>query len=442
MAKTGTLLLTLILLVAPKVIWAQVDSSTNSSIRKDSFSIALEFRPRTEFRDGYRQLRTDTTHFAFFTEQRSRLYINYRREGFIFHTSVQDVRVWGEQDPRATEGTLQIFEAYVEPTLTKELSVRIGRQKIMYDNQRLFAQNDWRQTGGAHDAVRFMYKKKGLEADVIGAFNQEKGAQNRAFGTDFSPGFDNYKVLLANFVRYQTSKGSVLTAINATDAFQDQNSSEKPHWRFTSGGRIEHTTQNKLYLTLAAYYQYGSTPNGKDLRAWYLQPEVKYTAPQHWVFSLGAEIFSGDEALNPTQTSHSFDALYGVNHRFLGAMDYFTRFPGDMNNAGIVNPYLFAFYTINKKLTLRADSHLFYSQNRFVPEGENQAINKFLGFENDLLVRFKPNAITELNLGYSYALVTQSMEYIKGGGDSSLFQSWAFLMITFTPELFHWDHAY
>lgn len=402
----------------------------------DSLTLSMEFRPRTELRNGYRQLRTDSSLAAFHTDQRSRIYIHYKRPGFIFHTSIQDVRIWGAEDPRSTQGTLQIFETYAEPALSPSLSVRIGKQKIMYDNQRLFAQNNWRQNGGTHDAVRFIYQKRSWEGDLIGAFNQESDADTRFSGTDFSPVFSSYKVLLANFLRYTSPTKTIFTAINVVDAFQDQNNVDQLHWRFTSGGRIEKTVGN-TYLTLAAYYQYGENTDGLQLNAYYYQPEIKVTA-KPWVVRLGAEVFSGDDGLNPDGRSRSFDALYGVNHRFLGSMDFFTNFPEDLNNAGLVAPYVFAFYDLNKTLTLRADGHLFYSQNNFVETGQTSAIDKFLGFENDWLPRFNPNSYTELDLGYSYTLTTESMTIIKKGGNSDLFQSWAFVMVTFNPELFSW----
>ncbi|MEZ4827380.1 MAG: alginate export family protein [Bacteroidia bacterium] len=401
---------------------------------RESFTIDLEFRPRSEFRNGYRQMRNDTTRPAFFTEGRNRLYFNYERKGFIFHTSIQDVRVWGQQDPRSTEGSIQVFEGYVQPSLGKGFSVRIGRQKIMFDNQRLFAQNDWRQNGGSHDGVRFMYMKNSFEADLIGAFNQGKGAQENFFDTDFSPGFSSYKVLLVNFLKYKKGEFT-LSGVNSADAFQDTDSSAITYWRFTQGGRIEYS-HKRLYATLAGYFQYGKTPKGQALSAWYIQPEIQYKDNQHWTIRLGAEIFSGDDGLYPTTTSHSFDALYGVNHRFLGTMDYFTRFPNDFNNAGLIDPYLFVFFKVNEKLTLRTDGHLFYSQNNFLPEGEQTAIARYLGFENDLLLYYKANSFTEIQLGYSWATFTPSMVYIKKGGNSDLIQHWAFLMITFKPKLF------
>lgn len=119
--------------------------------------------------------------------------------------------------------------------LAENIFVRIGKQKIIYDNQRLFAQNDWRQAGGTHDAVRFMYKGDKLESDLIGAFNQEQGAQERYFETDFSPDFSNFKVLIAHFLKYKPTQALTLTAINASDGFQDAANPRQNHYRFTSG---------------------------------------------------------------------------------------------------------------------------------------------------------------------------------------------------------------
>lgn len=421
------------------VLKAQESEDNSVLEEREEFRIDLEFRPRTEFRNGYRKLRSDTTNPAFFTEQRSRLYFNYQREGFIFHTSIQDIRVWGEDDPRSTNGTLQVFEVYVEPKLSESLSVRVGRQKIMYDNQRLFAQNDWRQTGGSHDAVRFIYSSTKLTGDLIAAYNQEEGAQERFFETDFSPEiFNNYKILLANFWKWTATDRVTFTIINAMDAFQDEVNTRNHHYRFTSGGRLEYEKKS-LYFTLAGYYQYGETPSGMILRAYYYQPEVKYQTHKHWTFRLGAEVFSGDNNKNPSNISNSFDALYGVNHRFLGSMDYFTRFPADFNSAGLIAPYFFTFYELNKEVLLRADFHLFFSQNNYVQDG--RVIDNYLGFENDLLLRFTPNEYSVFDLGYSYALPTSSMEVIKNGGDNSLLQSWAFVMLTFKPNLFQWNRT-
>lgn len=413
-------------------VYCQQKEDTGQAKRE--LTLSLEFRPRTEYRNGYRQLRTDTSSAAFFTEGRTRLNLEFKMKRFIFYSSVQDIRIWGEKDPRSTAGTIQVFEAYAEPALTRKISARIGRQRVMYDNQRLFAQNDWRQSAGSHDGVRFIYKGEKLESELFGAFNQEGG--EHFFETDFSPDFTSYKLLGVHYLKYQPSEQWAITTLNATDGFQDTQDFRKTHFRFTSGGRVERTGKS-LYLTLAAYYQYGHTPEGLGLRAFYFQPEARYRFPKLLTLRLGAEVFSGDDAMVPSAVSHSFDALYGVNHRFLGSMDYFTRFPKDLNNAGLVAPYLFAILNIHEKWTFRTDQHLFFSENHFMANGE--LIDSYLGFEQDLLLKYAPNSFTEVQLGYSYMLPTQSMEYIKKGGNSRLWQDWAFLMVTFKPELFKWE---
>lgn len=406
--------------------------SINDSTFKE-FKIHAEFRPRTEFRNGYRALRTDSSNPAFFTSQRTRLTLQYEQDQkFIFNFSLQDVRFWGEDDPRSTDGTIQVFEAYIEPAITKNLSARIGKQRVMYDNERLFAQNDWRQNAGTHDALRLMWYKKNLQADIMAAFNQ---AEEKNFETYYTPVFSSYKSLFVHFLKYNISNSWSYTHLHATEGFQDLVDLKNTFYRNTSGGRLE-WQKNRLYLTLSAYYQYGETPLGKDLNAFYLQPELRFSWTKKFKSYLGAEIFSGDNGENPVAQSHSFDALYGVNHRFLGTMDYFIRFPKDFNNAGIINPYLFLFYDFSPKISLKSDLHLFYSQNKFVVQQE--IIPSYLAFENDILLTFKPNTYTKIDLGLSWLKATQSMEYIKQGGNADKLAQWAYVQITCKPELFYW----
>src|SRR5690606_1734696 len=110
-----------------------------------------------------------------------------------------------------------------------------------------------------HDAARFTYSSPALEGDLIAAYNQEESAQERYFGTDFSPdNFNNYKILLANYWKWKSSPKTILTAINAMDGFQAEAGKKGMYYRFTSGGRLEYTSA-PVYFTLAGYYQFGET---------------------------------------------------------------------------------------------------------------------------------------------------------------------------------------
>jgi hypothetical protein len=65
-------------------------------------------------------------------------------------------------------------------------SVRVGRQELAYDDQRLLGNLDWLQQGRRHDAIVFKLQHKGWQADLGAAFNQNTDAFNYN-GTYYTP---------------------------------------------------------------------------------------------------------------------------------------------------------------------------------------------------------------------------------------------------------------
>ena len=421
---------------------------TATAAKPNSLTISVDMRVRTEFRHGYRSLPLKDTAAAYFINQRTRLNFDYKTKRFDFYASLQDARVWGEQDPREGQGTtsgvtanptttfpLYLFEGYVEPHFNDRWSIRIGRQRVMYDNQRLFAENDWRLPGNSHDAVRLIYNNKiNLNTELLFAFNQS-AEQN--YATNYAPnGFKNYKNLLVHYLNYKISKTLVLTTINTMDGYQSALQTNTTHQRFTSGGRLE-LQNNKWYATISGYYQYGKDSSGKKLAAFYLQPEVKYSS-KTLAIRLGAEWLSGQDSTN--SKDNNFVPLYGVAHRFNGNLDLFTTFPADAKNGGLINPYLFFQYQ-KAKWTVRLENHLFYSHTD-TPFTGAVTNNKFLGFENDWRVNFKPTPMIDLEYGFAWAAVTNSMVEVKTSALTntniakySKTPYWSYLSVRFTPTI-------
>jgi hypothetical protein len=417
-----------------------------------TFIISAQIKPRAELRNGYRFLREDSTDPSFLVLARTRLNFNYVQENKLkLFISLQDVRVWGQYDPRSGGGTVQLFEAYAEPYLTPHLSVRIGRQKIMLDNQRLFAENEWRPNAGAHDGVSFHYfnpAHKKLETSIYGAFNELD--PNRWFNTNFNPTTLNpswsfYKYLAIHYLKLKV-KDFTITTLNVLDGFQDTKQIGKHYNRYTNGGRLEYENGG-FYATVAGYVQWNKNARGQPLQAFYLQPELKFTSTA-WKNNvrIGAEILSGDDNTKTNTTDHNFDPLYGVAHRFNGHMDLFTSFPADLNKAGLINPYLFFTQQIGKKITAAAHFHLFYVQNQLVDSKKN-VMDKYVGFENDFVIQYKPNNYTELEFGFDYGFFTESAAAMKQptasslnpsstGGNPSLLPTFTYLQIKISPELF------
>jgi len=430
------------ILVQKKIITQREADSINtvnafnekSNSKNRNFTIGLEFRPRAEYRDGYRKLPNDTTSAAIFTTQRSRINLDFSMPKFKFHTSIQDIRVWGQYSQTYTSGSLNVFEAYVETYLNDHYFFKIGRQSINLDNGRLFSAANWNQAGRAHDGLNFIIKKEKFTSELMTFFNQTSEAY---YETIFSPTtFTNYKWLNVHFLKLKLNQNFTLTTLNSSDGYQSKTNAKTMYVRGTSGGRIEYEKEN-FYATLSGYYQYGKIQSGQTVKAYYLQPELQYKYKK-LTAKLGAEYMSGDDVNESSNYSKSFVPLYGVAHHFMGNLDYFINFPSDLKNGGLINPYLWLKYDLNKKLSLRSDFHLFYLQNN-VNDTQGKKINKFLGFENDLGANYTVNHFTKIELGVSYMKAKKSLETLSGG-NSNRTPFWTYLMITFSPELFNFKN--
>jgi hypothetical protein len=191
-------------------------------------------------------------------------------------------------------------------------------------------------------------------------------------------------------------------------------------------------------LTFSGYYQYGTDSSGIKLAAYYIQPEIKYLGIKNISIRLGMEYLSGQDSTS--RKDNNFVPLYGVAHRFMGNLDFFTAFPQDVNNGGLVNPYLF-FQFQNKTTTIRFENHLFYSHTRMPFKGR-PTTDKYLGYEMDWRLNYRPNNFTDIEFGFCWATVTNSMVYVKNPKISidevnrySKTPYWAYLSLKFTPTL-------
>lgn len=398
----------------------------------------LEFRPRSELRRGFRGLPAQDSEWAFLTSQRARLNLTYERPGFLAKTSLQDIRLWGEEDTRNARGWAQFFEMYVQPDLSDTWSVRVGRQMVNYDNERLFARNNWRQAGGQHDAVRFMHRRDRFEMDFIGAFNQ---SENRSFGTAYTPDFEFYKVLLAHFLTTDLSDQVALTLINFGDGYQDSVDQSGTYFKWTHGGRLRYT-QHNIMLTGAAYYQHGKVATGADHNAYYLEAEGEWQPTQRYRLRLGVQMLSGDA--DPTdKESRGFLAQYGAFHRHNGQLDFTERLVRTPQNPGLQNPYLVQDFWFGEKYQFSWENHLLATEaQRTKRAGEADVpLDKLYAWENDFHFFYQANAYTRIELAYMFLISGETVAFlpIGAGGDPGEWSQFAYLQVTWTPELFRWS---
>ncbi|MES2773590.1 MAG: alginate export family protein [Bacteroidota bacterium] len=181
------------------------------------FSLSGQLRTRSELRNGAGTLKANGNKAAIFTSQRTRLTFNYKWNKIVFQTSLQDVRVWGQDAStisNADGSKLGVHEAWADIILFNKkdtafkksapveyFSVKVGRQELLYDDSRLLGNLDWLQQARRHDAVVLKMLNKSWQVDLGAAFNQNTDAFNYN-GTFYTP---------ANVMPYvKDSKGNLM----------------------------------------------------------------------------------------------------------------------------------------------------------------------------------------------------------------------------------------
>ena len=131
----------------------------NSGIKAQTVTISGEIRPRFEFRHGYKTLFPDDAKPASFISQRTRLNSYFANDNFKVFLSLQDVRVWGDVNQLNTKDVngFSVHQAWAQMKLADFLQLKVGRQEVVYDDQRIFGSVGWAQQARSHDAALFKF---------------------------------------------------------------------------------------------------------------------------------------------------------------------------------------------------------------------------------------------------------------------------------------------
>ncbi|MDN3724164.1 alginate export family protein [Aequorivita sp. SDUM287046] len=394
------------------------------------FSVDAQLRPRFEYRHGYKTLFPDNT--AAFISQRTRLNLTYKTENLHFYLSPQDVRVWGDvpQLNVADENGFSLHQAWADIKLASELFLKIGRQEIIYDDQRFFGNVDWAQQGRSHDAAILKFEPSLFKVHFGAAYNQDGEAlTGNVLTTNTYKSFQyvwlhkNWEKLAASFLFLNNG----LQYIDETDAAKNDT-------RFSQTAGVHFSASIKgVNFISNFYYQFGNDLADNDLSAYLLSVEAIYAATEKLNLSLGGEMQSGNDYGAPANgKNEAFNPLYGTNHKFNGYMDYF--YVGNhIDNVGLVDFYGTANYSFNTKSKIYLGLHQFFSAAEVASNASQN-----LGFEIDFVTSYKLREYVGFQAGYSHFFATKGTEIIKNNFDGNT-NNWAWVMATIDPVLFIWQ---
>lgn len=389
-----------------------------------------EFRPRTEYRHGFKTLAADDADAAFFTTQRSRLNVGYKTTQYDFYLSLQDVRVWGDVGQLSENGnSLAIHQIWSKIKLTDGLALKAGRQEIAYDDQRIFGNVGWAQQARSHDALLFKYAKDGLKLDLGLAFNQNRAGLE---GTEYNIP-NNYKTiqyLWAN-KKWDNLSASVLVLNNGLQNIPNNTEEEsKTYFSQTIGTHINYNVNSNLKLTTNLYYQTGKDRADRDVSAHLVGLEANYkNKDSKFNYGLGFEMQSGTAYDADGTENNSFTPFYGTNHKFNGLMDYF--YVGNhLNDVGLIDLYAKVGMKLKDKSKITAMVHQFSTAEDVSQESDSQ-----LGTEIDLVYAHKLSKDITIKAGYSHLIASEGMQDLKGKNYENT-NNWGWMMLVVKPQLF------
>lgn len=456
------------------------------------YSLTGQVRTRSEYRNGLADLVLSGAKPSLFTSQRTSIIFGYKWDRLTFGVNVRDVRVWGQDASTISnadgnkiflhEGWGEFVLANIADTTIKfkalnNLSVKVGRQELVYDDARLLGNLDWLQQGRRHDVAVIKGMHNGYQFDLGFAFNQNTDRFNNV-GTDYAPvntpafyatnrgtlvtlpagvvpsAFNsapgantnasnmNYKALQFLYLskKYGQTKISLLglkddfnkydrdtvygkfkspQAANGFIIGNNYNNQSGVNSRYTAGANVNTMLGNasgagKLAIQAFGYYQWGKTRNQVNLKAYTYGGNVQY---QYGKFTVGpgVEIMSGNDRNAVATEDNRFDPLYGTPHKFWGYMDFF--YVGTGAPVGGLQNYFFKTKYTAKDLIITLDAHYFMTQKSMKDtwsKTPSTSTISNLGTELDLVVNYNLNKFTNIEAGASVMFGSDELSIAKG----------------------------
>ena len=392
--------------------------------------IEAELRPRFEYRHGFGTLFPDNADASAFISQRTRLNTGFKKDYLNFYLSVQDIRVWGDvaQLNRADRNGFGVHQAWGELLFTPDFSLKLGRQVLNYDDQRIFGGVAWAQQARSHDAALLKYNKNKSSLHLGAAFNQDGESNtgnllttaNTYKSIQYAWFHQDWDLLSASFL-FLNNGLQFIDPINA-----DNN---ETRYSQTIGTHLKYASQ-RFGLVSNLYYQFGNDIGNNDLSAYLLALEANYKLEAKWSLIFGAELLSGNDNGAPSNGENkAFSPFYGTNHKFNGLMDYF--FVGNhANNVGLTDLYIGSIVGIGEKTSLNARVHNFLAAADL-----QNSDTKQLGVEADVVLNYNFKEDINIKAGYSHLFASEGMELLKTNFDDNT-NYWGWVMVTIKPTLF------
>lgn len=402
----------------------------------DSLKMNLDLRTRADLDNGARALtpkgkNTETTILS-----RARFGIDYYYKNLEVYISAQDVRTWGETTSNAAKNQNFILnEAWAKYQVSDKFALKLGRQILSYDNERLIGTLDWMMQGRSFDALKGTFTlSPNSKLETVVTYNNDDNDFNDL------PDKEIYSIEEAGeitkslqIIHYQyTGKNKFqFSAIALNNVLQ--NPSGTHYDMLTVGINTKKYFENIGFFG-SAYYQTGKNTAAQSKSAYEFSVNSDFILSPKFNIVLGTEWLSGRNYDTESGKNKSFSPLYGTNHFYNGYMDYFYFGTSHFNGFGLNDYYLKSTYKFNQNSVLQAHLHAFTSNGKLGYNNLEEQYSSYLGTELDLVFTQKVGKVITANLGHSFMFSGKSMEFMKNMSQPKNLQIWTWIGLKINPN--------
>ena len=405
---------------------------------EEQLKLTIQLRPRAEVRNGLFPPQLTTQHLAAFISQRNRIGLNYSKGNKIMiGLQLQVINVWGK-DPQIqqTSNDISLYEAWAQLFLQRNLQLKIGRQILSYDDERILGALDWNNAGRKHDAALFRYQKGKFKTDIALAYNQNA---ERINGTFFNDSVSQpYKSMEFAWMHYILTDEVSFSALLMN--LDKQNRADSLLSHLQTLGANAFLKNKKVSATASFYYQTGradlKTKASQKTSAWMVSAYGNYSISKKFIAGIGSDYLSGKGMDNSTPTVTNFNPLYGTHHKFYGNMDYFYV-SSPHKNTGLWDSYISTSLKPAANTTYQLTFHHFEAAEKII-DYKGRKVNSVLGNEADLSFQHQLHSGIKISGGYSQMFTATSMKYVKNIPDNQTMkpnQNWIWLSLNIQPEI-------
>ena len=367
---------------------------------------------------------------------RTKLHLGYTQDSWLnFFVEGRDSRGWWDRrEPTPDDDAFDLHQVFVQLGDPKKcpMLLKVGRQEMIYGDERFIGAADWSNTGRVFDAAKLRFENESFWVDafvgrVVVPYDDHFNVAN-----DYD-WFSGLYVSSRKLIPWQETQVFFLArnvSALATNAIAAGVPGSPATARdvYTIGTRIK-SLPGKLqgwdYSTELAG-QFGSVVQGgvrRDLEAFAADASFGYSWSEAWgTPRVGAEYTYASGDHNAADNKYeTFEPLFGTNHKLYGFMDLFGL-------RNLHNPSVTLSLKPAKQLSLRADYLLFWladGNDSLYPEsgsarsgngyGRKPQLDHFVGSEVDFIASYQPAAWAEFQFGYGHFFVGDYIKQSAGG---------------------------